>query len=101
MINALVLGIGAVVCLATGVVGYLLGRYQSDLIDKIRTLEEQSREKPLEPEKPTVAGGAYQPPNEVSNTPSKERRAGLVETKTPQLLEWENDNNIEKQALGR
>lgn len=89
---AAVLGI-----LAGGVGGYYLGRYQTQLVDKIRTLTEQVREQPEpepEPEKPTVAGGVYAPPTEISTTPDK-RPSGLVETKTPELLEWERQVEIE------
>jgi hypothetical protein len=80
-----------------GLVGYLLGRFQASLVDKIRTLKEQGRQEPTpEPEKPVVAGGAYQPPREVSTSTEKKRGAGLVETKTPELLDWENKQEIEK-----
>jgi hypothetical protein len=91
IILAVVLGI-----LCGGVLGYYLGRYQSKLIDKIRTLKEQARELPKpEPIKPTVTAGAYSPPREVSTTVEKKQGAGLVETKTPELLDWENNNKIE------
>lgn len=79
-----------------GIAGYYLGRYQVALIDKIRTLEGQARaEPPPKPEKPTVVAGAYQPPKEVSTTVDKPHGAGLVETKTPERLDWENSNEIE------
>lgn len=82
--------------LGGGTLGYLLGRYQSHLVNEIRTLKEQSRQEPApEPEKPTVIAGAYQPPKEVSTSVDKKHKAGLVETKTPELLDWENRNEIE------
>lgn len=85
---------GLVVC--AGVGGYYLGRYQTLLIDKIRTLEGQAKEPPKpEPVKPTVTAGAYAPPREVSTSVEKKQGAGLVETKTPELLDWENNNAIE------
>ena len=81
------------------ILGYLAGRYQSKLADKIRTLEEQVREasepKP-EPEKPTVTAGAYRPPSVFPrNNSDIKKKAGLVETKTPELLDWENQQEIE------
>jgi hypothetical protein len=79
-----------------GTLGYLLGRYQSQLVNEIRTLKEQGRQEPEpEPEKPTVVAGAYQPPREVSTSVDKKHKAGLVETKTPELLDWENKNALE------
>lgn len=92
VILAAVLGV-----LLGGVGGYYLGRYQTQLVDKIRTLEGQSREEPKpEPEKPTVTPGAYAPPREVSTSTDKKQGAGLVETKTPERLDWENSNEISK-----
>lgn len=82
--------------LAGGVGGYYLGRYQTQLVDKIRTLEGQAKEPAPVPEKPVVTGGAYQPPKEVSTSVDNKRGAGLVETKTPERLSWENDNEIAK-----
>jgi hypothetical protein len=78
-----------------GTLGYFLGRYQSQLVHKIRTLEGQAREEPKpEPEKPTVTAGAYAPPREVSTSIDKKQGAGLVETKTPERLDWENSNEL-------
>lgn len=84
-----------VVCttVAVGALGYLLGRYQANLVDRIRTLESQDIVT-SEPMKPIITGGAYQPPREFSNTVDTKRKAGLVETKTPQQLEWENNNEL-------
>jgi hypothetical protein len=82
-----------------GVGGYFVGRYQVALLNKIRTLEGQSRELPPEPEKPTVLMGAYEPPREISSVPDK-RAAGLVEAKTPELVEWESKQAVNKEVLG-
>lgn len=91
IILAAVLGL-----LCGGIGGYYLGRYQTALVDKIRTLEGQAREVPKpEPVKPTVTAGAYAPPREVSTSVEKKQGAGLVETKTPERLDWENSNEIE------
>lgn len=78
-----------------GIIGYFVGRFKVELLDKIRTLEGQSREPIPEPEKPKVTGGAYQPPHATSPVPDKKRNAGLVESKTPQQLEWENRQEID------
>lgn len=96
MIYAIILA-AALGVIAGGILGYLIGRYQRQLVDKIRTLEGQAKEVPEpepEPEKPSVIAGAYQPPKEVSTSVDKKRAAGLVETKTPERLTWENDNEI-------
>lgn len=80
----------------TGVLGYFLGRYQTKLVDRIRTLESQKKEVPPEPVKPVVAGGAYQPPKEITNAVDNKPGAGIVETKTPQQLDWESSNEMAK-----
>lgn len=96
MTNEIILAAGAGLVVG-GTLGYLLGRYQAKLVNEIRTLQGQVREEPKpEPQKPVVAGGAYQPPKEVSNTVEKKQSAGIVETKTPELLDWENKNEIEE-----
>lgn len=87
--------VGVLGLLIGGALGYLLGRYQNSLVNEIRTLREQGREEPKpEPEKPTVTAGAYQPPREVSTSADKKQGAGLVETKTPERLDWENSNEL-------
>lgn len=79
------------------ILGYLLGRYQSTLANRIRTLQEQARQVPAPPPtKPAVVSGAYQPPKEVSTSVDDKQKAGLVETKTPERLDWENKNEIEE-----
>lgn len=77
-----------------GVLGYLVGRYHRELVDKIRTLEGQVREEP----KPVVTMGAYDPPQPT--TTHSDTAIGLVETKTPQLIEFEQQESIERQGLG-
>lgn len=79
------------------VAAFFLGRRYTELVDKIRTLE--NREPKQEPEKPTITGGAYQPPKDISPVPDAKRRAGVVEAKTPERMEWENNNAIEEQAV--
>lgn len=100
MIYVLILG-PIFALLLGGIGGYCLGRYQTGLLNKIRTLTEQGRQEPAsEPEKPAIAGGAYQPPKEISASIERKKGAGLVETKTPQLLEWENKQALEKLIQG-
>lgn len=80
-----------------GVGGYYLGRYQTQLVDKIRTLEGQAKVVPKPaPEKPVVVAGAYQPPKDVSTSVNDKHKAGLVETKTPERLDWENSNELSR-----
>jgi hypothetical protein len=77
------------------ILGYLLGRYHRQLLEKIDALQNRPEpELPPEPEKPTVTGGAYQPPKEISNAPNNRQKAGIIETKTPQQLEWEHKNEL-------
>lgn len=89
----LILG-GFCLIVVVGIGGYYLGRYQNSLVDKIRTLEGQAKESKPEPAKPTVVAGAYQPPKEVSTSSDNKPGAGLVETKTPERLDWENANEL-------
>lgn len=98
--NYVLILVGFCVLVAISIGSYYLGRYHSELIDKIRTLEIQKDEVPQEPEKPTVTGGAYQPPKEYIAQSAKEHKAGLVETKTPERLEWENKNELAKMEHG-
>lgn len=76
--------------------GYFLGRYQASILNKIRTLEEQARAPKVEPEKPTVVGGAYSSVRPISAAVSKSQKAGIVEAKTPELLQWEADEELRK-----
>lgn len=80
-----------------GLLGYLAGRYQSLLLGKIKALESQ-KTKP-KPESPTVTMGAYKPPSAVSSPDN--RSVGLVEPKTPERVAWEQEQAVEKEALGR
>ena len=84
--------VGALVL--TGVLGYLLGRYQAALIKRIHDLEEAT---PYEPE-PVITMGAYDKPKEIGETDAP---VGIAESKTPQRVEWESEQSIEKEGLGR
>lgn len=75
--------------------GYLVGRYQAQLIDKIRTLQE-SREEP--PEEPVVTMGAYEP--KVFLPQSDDRPVGVIESKTPERVAFETEQAIEREARG-
>jgi len=94
--NYALLSISIIGVLAAGIVGYFLGRYQANLLEQIHTLRKNQAQPAPEPEKPVVVGGAYQPPRETSNTVDTKRAAGIVDTKTPQQLEWENKNELAK-----
>lgn len=80
------------------IVGYLVGRYQVQMLDKIHELEGKVPEPAPEPQKPVVVGGAYQAPKAISNVPEPSKRAGLVEAKTPEQMDWDSKQEIE--ALG-
>lgn len=88
-----------VICMAaSGFVGYRVGRNESLLLSKIDNLKKNSKP---EPEKPTVIlGTEYVKPQQVSSSPD-ERKVGLVESKTPERIEWEANQALEKEALGR
>jgi hypothetical protein len=71
--------------------------YQRAILDRLHLLENKEPVKPAP--KPAVTMGAYAPIREISNVPDT-RKAGIVEAKTPELVEWETGNAIEKQVLG-
>lgn len=96
MIYALIL-VPILTLVGGGIGGYYLGRYQSRLLNEIRTL--RAGKKP-EPEKPGVVMGSYQAPTVISTVVDSKNKAGLVETKTPQALQWENEQKVEKEVLG-
>jgi hypothetical protein len=79
------------------VTGFYRGRYELTLVNKIRTLAEERREVAPEPTKPTVTGGAYEPPQDFGEVSNKKRSAGIVEAKTPELLKWESENKLLKE----
>lgn len=88
------------VCLLLGAIaGYFIGRKHTALLDKIKDLANTTEPGP-EPEKPGVTPGAYAPVQEPNNTPEKKHGAGLVETKTPELLDWESQNELAKLEHG-
>lgn len=76
-----------------GSLGYIVGWYQSSLIKRIHELEEST---PYEPE-PVVTMGAYSEPKELNET---DTAVGLVQSKTPQRLDWEAEQKVEKEGLG-
>jgi hypothetical protein len=78
-----------------GTLGYCLGRYQSRLIDKIRTLEAGNKPKP----EPAVTLGAYDTPKEYAPVDNS-KPVGLVDPKTPQRIQWEAEQAIEKEGRG-
>lgn len=69
-----------------------MGRYQAALIDKIRQLENN----PVELPKPTITMGVLEPPQQLNETDAP---VGLVETKTPQRIEFEVEQETERQGL--
>lgn len=95
MTNAYLL-VPVLALLSGGTVGYLFGRYQATLLNKIRTLEGQRREPVKAPVKPTVITSAYQPPRDIGTAVDSKHKAGIVATKTPERLEWEFRQELEK-----
>jgi hypothetical protein len=83
--------VGALVL--TGVLCYCLGRYQAALIARIKQLEEST---PYEPE-PVITMGVYEQPKEIGETDAP---VGIAESKTPQRVEWETEQSIEKEGKG-
>lgn len=99
--NYVLLTISIISILAASIMGYFIGRYQTKLLKQIRDLQERPTEPvPPKPEKPVVTGGAYQPPQPISSATDNKKSAGLVETKTPERLEWEADNELAKLEHG-
>lgn len=105
--DALVLVLSCAVVLF-GALGYLLGRHEAYLYqvaNKLRTLgERQSKleaelNKQPEQEKPAVTPGVYVPAGYMNKT--NPRKAGLVEAKTPQQVEWEARREITKLEQGQ
>jgi hypothetical protein len=91
--NAFILGISIGMGLL-GSLAYLVGRYQAALIDKIRTLEGQTRE--VTP-KPSVTMGVLTPPRDVGESDAP---VGIAEAKTAQRVEWESEQETERQGRG-
>lgn len=108
MTNALILVLSGAVVFA-GIAGYLLGRYGyriAQIANEIRTVreeqakarEEAEANKLPEPEKPQVTAGVYIPPEFTQRT--NPRKAGLVEAKTPEQIEWERKRELEQLSNG-
>lgn len=82
---------------AGGVGGYYAGRYTRGLLNEIRTLREEKSREPAP--KPGVTMGEYTPPQPVSTAVDTKRAVGLVEQKTPERVDWETTQAIEREAL--
>lgn len=78
--------------LCSGGAGYFMGRYQATLLQKIQALEGQDREVA----EPAVTMGILTPPREVSESDAP---VGIAETKTPQRVEYEAEQETERQGL--
>jgi len=88
--------VSLLVVLVSCTASYWLGFYTRTLVDKIRTLKADQAGLIPEP-KPTVTMGDYTPPREISETDTV---TGLIESKTPQRIEWEAEQAIEKEGRG-
>lgn len=80
-----------------GVIGHYIGREQSRLIDTIQSVLQRT-EKPPE-NLPAITMGEYVEPREISNVVD-DTPVGLVESKTPQRVEWETSQKIDKEVRG-
>lgn len=90
MINVLVL------IIAFGV-GIYIGMVIRDLKDRIKTVENK-----LKTKQPDVGAtrGNYAPVNEYTHT-NQDSAVGIVETKTPQRLDWEAQQDLAREARGQ
>lgn len=87
----------ALVALLIGeLTGYFVGRKHSDMLHRLEVLAEL---KANPKEKPTITMGELEPPKAYFS-PEEKRKVGLVETKTPQQVEWEAEQKTEKEGRG-
>lgn len=92
MINIVLVVVSIAVLL---VLAFYAGLYIRDLNDKIDRLSEAQKPEPT----PAVTLGAYRSVNE--NAVNKEDNlVGLVTPKSPQLLEFEEQEELRKMSLG-
>jgi hypothetical protein len=96
MTNTLYIVIPLATLFVGGFGGYCIGYYQRELLERIRFLETQDSPAP---EQPGVIMGAYGSEHVV--TTENIRAAGVVETATPQRLEWEHDIKVDNEVLGK
>lgn len=80
-----------------GVIGHYIGREQNRLIDTIQSVLKRTEAPPENP--PTITMGEYTAPREISNVVD-DTPVGLVESKTPQRVEWETSQKIDKEVRG-
>lgn len=84
-----------------GGLGFVLGRYIWSLLDEIEMFKLKDKEPKPFVEKPTITMGVLDPPRSIGNTGDKSTSFGIVESKTPELLDWERNEEIKKQVLGQ
>jgi apolipoprotein N-acyltransferase len=83
----------SVALLIAFVIGVAMGYFYRDIKENLASLKKQL----LEKEKPVaVSMGAYQTPKATSS--SDNTKVGLVSAKTPQRLEWEANEKLERQV---
>lgn len=88
--------INILVFLLSVFLGFVIGYYHRDIVERVKLLEERSKEKPVEL---GTTLGEYGPVNEFSRT-NQDGPVGLVETKTPQRIEWEAQESLRREARG-
>lgn len=79
------------------ILGYVSGYYTRSLRDAIIHLEAE-RDAPVV-ETPTITMGTYSPANPYAANTSA-APVGIAQSKSPQLVEFETEQAIEKRALG-
>lgn len=86
-----------VITLSFGGICYSLGLYTHTLKATVaRYRAEPIKNEPL----PAVTLGSYIPVNQNAAGNSRDELIGIVDSKTPQRLEWESSNAIEREGKG-
>lgn len=77
------------------IAGFIVGMKIARLEKLLHDLQERFKRLEKQPE-PTVTKGAYQNPKPINNMDSQDKGIGLVMAKTPQRLEWESSQELER-----
>lgn len=77
---------------------WLLGFFHRDLKERVDDLQERMKKVEKEPEIGATMG-AYKPVNEFSRV-NQDGAVGLVETKTPQRIQFEAEEALRREARG-
>jgi len=86
----------SLVVLLAVLMGFCAGYFYRDLRDRLDSIENKMKEKPVDL---GVTLGGYGPVNEYSRT-NQDGVVGIVETKTPQRVEWDAQEALRREARG-